>query len=60
MLPGYHADLVIFDAKTIKDRGTYEEPIQFPEGIEKVIINGALVVDGKEVVAAGQGDILVN
>jgi N-acyl-D-amino-acid deacylase len=39
---GHFADLVLFDAGTIIDRATYEEPIQPAQGIEGVWVNGAL------------------
>jgi N-acyl-D-amino-acid deacylase len=46
---GNWADLVILDPKTIKDKATYDNPIQFPEGIMYVIVNGIIVVDhGKQ------------
>ncbi|MGO8989467.1 MAG: N-acyl-D-amino-acid deacylase family protein [bacterium] len=37
---GYFADLVIFDEARITDKATYENPRQFPEGVEHVIVNG--------------------
>lgn len=44
----YFADLVLFDLKTIQDKGTYVDPIQYPEGIVLVMVNGEVVVeDGK-------------
>jgi len=39
---GKHADVVVFDAATIRDRATYEDPMQPAEGIETVIVNGML------------------
>jgi N-acyl-D-amino-acid deacylase len=39
------ADIVIFDPEEIKDKTTFEEPHQYPEGIPYVIINGTLVID---------------
>ncbi|MFW9948682.1 MAG: amidohydrolase family protein [Candidatus Thorarchaeota archaeon] len=46
---GNWADIVIFDPKTIKDKSTYDDPIEFPEGIMYVIVNGIIVVDhGKQ------------
>ena len=39
---GYAADLVLFDAKRIKDRATFEDPKVASEGIEKVWVNGVL------------------
>ncbi len=37
---GMAADIVVFDAGRIIDRGTYEAPVRAPEGIELVIIAG--------------------
>ncbi|WP_207261366.1 D-aminoacylase [Desulfovibrio sp. Huiquan2017] len=41
--PGYHADIVLFDPATVRDKGTYTEPRQHPVGIDLVMINGAVV-----------------
>ncbi|WBY03557.1 D-aminoacylase [Ramlibacter tataouinensis] len=37
---GQHADLVVFDAATIRDAATYDEPTRPAEGIHSVIVNG--------------------
>jgi N-acyl-D-amino-acid deacylase len=42
---GYFADLVIFDEGRITDKATYENPRQFPEGIEYVIVNGRILFE---------------
>jgi N-acyl-D-aspartate/D-glutamate deacylase len=42
---GYFADLTIFDPKTVIDRATFEEPNQYPAGINFVIVNGQIEVD---------------
>ena len=42
---GYFADITIFNPKTIIDKATFENPYQYPEGIEYVIINGKIVVE---------------
>ena len=39
---GQHADVVIFDAATVIDKATYDTPTEPAEGIEAVIVNGAL------------------
>lgn len=43
---GYAADLALIDLKTIRERSTYFEPHQYPDGIPYVMVNGVLVVDG--------------
>ena len=43
--PGADADVVVFDPRTVIDRGTYSDPARSPEGIRFVIVNGRLVVD---------------
>jgi len=40
----YYADIVVFDSETINDTATYDDPIQFPAGIEHVLVNGEFVV----------------
>lgn len=42
---GYAADLCIFNPNTVLDKGTFVEPIQYPEGIEYVIIGGEVAVE---------------
>ncbi len=43
---GLVADLVIFDAARVRSNATYDEPRRYPDGIDYVIVNGELVVDG--------------
>lgn len=42
---GLFADITIFDEKRIIDRSTYEEPFQYSEGVDYVIVNGRVVMD---------------
>jgi N-acyl-D-aspartate/D-glutamate deacylase len=42
--PGAFADLVLFDSDRIVDRATYDRPFAYPEGVEYVWVNGAVVV----------------
>ena len=45
---GMKADLVVFDPATIRDAASFEKPMQYPEGISHVLVNGKLVLeDGK-------------
>lgn len=43
---GYFADLVVFDPKIVADTATYDRPHQYPIGIETVVVNGAVTVEG--------------
>ncbi|MBS2546599.1 D-aminoacylase [Catenulispora sp. NL8] len=45
---GHHADLVLFDPRTVRDAATFEEPRRAAEGIVEVLVNGVSVVtDGR-------------
>jgi N-acyl-D-amino-acid deacylase len=45
---GKAADIVVFDPRTIEDRGTPREPAQPPVGMTHVIVNGEVVLrDGR-------------
>jgi N-acyl-D-amino-acid deacylase len=55
---GYFADLVIFDPDRIKDRATFEEPRQFAEGIDCVIINGQPLLEGGSLKDLRPGKVL--
>ena len=55
---GFAADLAIIDLKTIRERSTYFEPHQYPDGIPFVMINGVLVVDGGEFTWELPGELL--
>jgi N-acyl-D-amino-acid deacylase len=39
---GNHADVVVFDAANVRDAATYDSPCEPAEGVEAVIVNGAL------------------
>lgn len=41
----FDADITIFDPDRIIDHATYDNPRQFPSGIEWVIVNGEVVVE---------------
>ena len=46
--PGFVADLVIFDPERVTDRATFEDPHQYSEGFDVVIVNGEVAVaDGE-------------
>lgn len=45
---GYYADVVVFNPEEVRDKSTFENPRQYPEGIEYVIINGHIVLEKGE------------
>lgn len=56
--PGYAADLVIFDPKTITDTATFDNPRQPAAGIEYVFVNGTAAIDAGRPTAALAGRTL--
>ncbi len=56
--PGKAADVVAFDYGALKDRATYEEPHRYPEGIEYVIVNGAIAVEDGHPTGVRAGHVL--
>ena len=55
---GMIADLVVFDPETIQDNADYVQPHQFSTGIETMIINGTLVIDGMALTGERPGTVL--
>jgi N-acyl-D-aspartate/D-glutamate deacylase len=52
---GLAADLVVFDAAAVGDTATYEQPFQYPVGIEVVVVNGAVALRDGARGASGSG-----
>jgi N-acyl-D-aspartate/D-glutamate deacylase len=38
------ADITVFNPETVKDKATFDEPLQFSQGIPFVLVNGVAVV----------------
>jgi N-acyl-D-aspartate/D-glutamate deacylase len=55
---GFFADLVLFDPDKIRDRATYEDPRQFPEGIHDVIVNGQVLLEDGDLKGIRPGKVL--
>jgi dihydroorotase len=53
---GADADIVVFDPGRVREKATYQNPAQYTEGFDYVLVNGTVVVDqGKLVDAAVAG-----
>lgn len=58
LLPGYAADVVIFDENNVQDRATYENPHQYPVGFQYVLVNGKLTLDQGKHTGLRNGKVL--
>jgi N-acyl-D-amino-acid deacylase len=56
--PGYYADVVVFDPKTIQDHATYAKPDQLATGVKDVFINGVQVMRNGKHTGAKPGRFL--
>lgn len=56
--PGYVADLVVFDPRTVADASTYDAPTLPAVGVEAVLLGGRFAIDGGRPVDAGLGRVL--
>jgi N-acyl-D-aspartate/D-glutamate deacylase len=55
---GAYADVVVFDAATVKDMSTFTEPHQYPRGIETVVVNGVVAVAASKPTGVRAGRVL--
>lgn len=44
--PGWFADVVVFDPRTYAPRSDYQRPDELAEGVNTLLINGQLAIDG--------------
>ena len=47
---GADADITVFDPNRVIDKATYEEPLQYSDGIQFVLVNGVAVVKDGQIV----------
>jgi N-acyl-D-amino-acid deacylase len=54
----FTADIVVFDPDGVRSNATYDEPRRYPDGIDWVVVNGEVVVDGGVHTGARPGRVL--
>ena len=54
--PGFKADITVFNADTIIDRSTFEDPTHYSQGVEHVFVNGRAVVSAGKITDARPGE----
>lgn len=55
---GWWADLVLFDAASVSDTATYEDPMQEPAGVRVVVVNGRIAYRDGHHTGVGAGRLL--
>jgi N-acyl-D-amino-acid deacylase len=55
---GKKADIVLFDAREVRDEATFDNPHRYPTGIPYVIVNGRVVVEQGRHTGAKPGQAL--
>jgi N-acyl-D-amino-acid deacylase len=58
LIPGYYADLAIFDPATVGDRATFADPHQYAVGMAHVFVNGIQVLADGEHTGAKPGRVV--
>ena len=56
--PGMAADLIVFDPARLRDRATFENPLQYAEGVDYLLVNGQLAIDDGRMTDALGGAVL--
>ncbi|MGH7677653.1 MAG: N-acyl-D-amino-acid deacylase family protein [Gemmatimonadaceae bacterium] len=55
---GNWADVTIFDLEALQDRATYERPMEYPTGIDWVLVNGVVTIERGKHTGAKAGKVL--
>jgi dihydroorotase/N-acyl-D-amino-acid deacylase len=56
---GAVADVVVFDPATVADRATFDQPHQYPVGIDVVLVNGKVAIDGGKPTGVRAGRVVL-
>ena len=55
---GAFADVLVFDPAVFTDHATFTDPANLATGLDKVIVNGQIVIDNDELVCRSAGRVL--
>jgi N-acyl-D-amino-acid deacylase len=58
LVEGAFADIVVFSAENVRDRATFDDPQQYPEGIRDVVVGGQVVLRDGALTGARPGRLL--
>ncbi|WP_282940271.1 D-aminoacylase [Paenibacillus sp. RC67] len=58
LVPGYAADIAVFDPETIQDNATFEDPRQYPAGFSHVLVGGKPTLLGNRHTHAREGVLI--
>lgn len=58
LVPGYAADIAVFNPDTIQDHATFENPRQYPAGIPHVWVGGKSTLHGERHTHAREGSLI--
>jgi N-acyl-D-amino-acid deacylase len=58
LLPGYFADVVVFDPARVQDKATFAQPQQYATGVAHVLVNGVPVLREGEHTGAFPGRVV--
>jgi N-acyl-D-amino-acid deacylase len=58
LIPGYFADITVFDAAAIRDEATFQKPAKVSKGVAYVFVNGKLAYEQGKLTGAKSGRVL--
>lgn len=58
LVPGYFADVVVFDPEVVQDMATYEKPHAYSKGFTWVLVNGKFAIENDTATHSRNGRVL--
>jgi N-acyl-D-amino-acid deacylase len=58
LIPGCFADVVILNLEGLSDTATFKDPVNYPTGVEYVMVNGRVTVERGEYTGVRAGKVL--